>query len=88
MTTDEKLAAFGLRVLEQWQRGEWMDLDGGDLHAVALETGVFAVERRATPCGPGCECAEYERPTAECVGLVEDVWQRVLELRGERERAA
>lgn len=77
---DAKLAAYGLAVLRLWHYDEdRYDLDGGDVQEIAVQAGVVAAVRRATPCGEHCACAEVSQrgETVDCLVIAPDVLARL-----------
>ena len=80
-SAEQRLAAFGLAVLEQHRDG-CGDVDGAALQDLAERAGLLCRVQVAEPCGEACACVEYDDFPQGCLRLAEDV-RSLAEARGE-----
>lgn len=59
---------FALAVMAGWPEPWGEGLDGFELQELAAKYHVLKIEQRSTPCGEGCNCAEYfgDGETIDC----------------------
>lgn len=73
----EALLGFAKEIMKSWSYG---DVDGGELHRIAVDHGLLVAYRPVEPCSDECDCAltytpdDFERGEVDCYRLAE--WMR------------